>query len=976
MRLVIKNFRCYDHEEVDLGTDGTILLSGKSGSGKSSILMAINFCLYGEDRNNRFLTKIGKKGCCVELFDSTRSIYIKRVKSPRSLLVERGDSLTEPQRYHDDEAEAVIKDIFGAKFRICSYMEQNNFNSFISMSPTDKMKFLESVILGSHGIEALKGLVKDDIKKLCLESKNKTIEAESRKKVLELLPDLEVMGRPMKTTKTDQEVLEVLGKNLIVLEKREASTLEKLRVLMSSATSLGRDIEIKERYSESLIELEMDLSREVEDFRREFENSDMEDVLESLRVELRRDQDLEKYNSLCEEMKFLVLDPTLENFETEYSFREDIQSEILVLKDRIALGEVELKRREKDVDKNREKLKMKEKYRYCEDIDLSSQGDRLKKLEKSRITRRLREKLILIEEKIKVFVEEEEGGGDLESLIKSSSEELVSVEKKNDFYNRAFDLQESEEFKETDGDLLYDVLLNSKQEMRRILEDVKVRKNREILLKCPWCKKGIDFSNGEVHRVFDESEEHGDGGDEVSSIDSSNIISESWTPLFIDLLEKILDEYPHDVSLQNFDQEEAIERIDILKDKNKALRKLREEKERVLYRLQEERGDENEDEEMSEENEDEEMSEEELNREISNLEKKIEKISTDKRLLESLEGFTEEGLNILIERMTKDEKKLEEDREDLSWLEDHLDDFENFRKNEKIRERRDILKERMKKLDISDFDSETKTRGVEEIQTKMRLVEKKIANRKRLDDKIATIRSNIKEIGDPEFEKDIVDNKITDCRKTLAECKEKISSTTKKIENMRLYIKYLEEQRKREDILRGVIDVEEIVAEIDRNITDHEKYLTLIELAESKCISQIVDEINYIANEYLEAFFDGNVLVSLDLLKENKKGIVSSINYTIQKGDTSFNQITYLSGGETARVTMAFTLALSEIFDTPFVMLDETTSSLDEEIGSEVFSYIKSRLSQKLVIIVAHQVTKGVFDRIHVVGRSERVVEE
>ena len=73
--------------------------------------------------------------------------------------------------------------------------------------------------------------------------------------------------------------------------------------------------------------------------------------------------------------------------------------------------------------------------------------------------------------------------------------------------------------------------------------------------------------------------------------------------------------------------------------------------------------------------------------------------------------------------------------------------------------------------------------------------------------------------------------------------------------------------------------------------------------------------------------------------------------------------ITTLSGGELSRVILAYTLALSEIFNSPLILLDECTSSLDQELTSVVMESIKNNFSNKLVLCICHQVVSGNFDR-------------
>ena len=43
MKITLKNFRCYEDKTFDFGDNGLTLLSGGSGTGKTSLMMAIDF---------------------------------------------------------------------------------------------------------------------------------------------------------------------------------------------------------------------------------------------------------------------------------------------------------------------------------------------------------------------------------------------------------------------------------------------------------------------------------------------------------------------------------------------------------------------------------------------------------------------------------------------------------------------------------------------------------------------------------------------------------------------------------------------------------------------------------------------------------------------------------------------------------------------------------------------------------------------
>ena len=134
--------------------------------------------------------------------------------------------------------------------------------------------------------------------------------------------------------------------------------------------------------------------------------------------------------------------------------------------------------------------------------------------------------------------------------------------------------------------------------------------------------------------------------------------------------------------------------------------------------------------------------------------------------------------------------------------------------------------------------------------------------------------------------------------------------------------------------------------------------------AESIAITNTIDTINSYAQIYLDVFFSNHpihvrILPYKHTHKKIKHGIHTQIEY---KGmDIDMNM---LSGGELTRVILAYTLALSDLFNTPFVMLDECTASLDQDHTEDVFECIREQFNDKIAIIIAHQVVTGTFDNV------------
>ena len=137
--------------------------------------------------------------------------------------------------------------------------------------------------------------------------------------------------------------------------------------------------------------------------------------------------------------------------------------------------------------------------------------------------------------------------------------------------------------------------------------------------------------------------------------------------------------------------------------------------------------------------------------------------------------------------------------------------------------------------------------------------------------------------------------------------------------------------------------------------------------AESIAMINVIESINTHAQTYLELFFqDHPISVQLLPFKETKKSNKPQINLQIEYKSHEID-INTLSGGELSRVVLAFTLALAEMFSSPIILLDECTASLDQELTSEVIEAIRENCKGKLVLLICHQVVKGVFDKVIII---------
>lgn len=146
MKLQIKNFRCHENKTLTIPDKGLVLLSGASGSGKSSILNAIVHAFYGKIRKPY---TFGKNTCRVEL--EWKNLCIERINKPNRLIVKKENEL-----YEDQVAQNVIQDTFHMdyeQFLLSSYVSQKNTNSILSLSHLEQLEKIKTITMSgnSHG---------------------------------------------------------------------------------------------------------------------------------------------------------------------------------------------------------------------------------------------------------------------------------------------------------------------------------------------------------------------------------------------------------------------------------------------------------------------------------------------------------------------------------------------------------------------------------------------------------------------------------------------------------------------------------------------------------------------------------------------------------------------------------------------------------------------------------------------------------
>ncbi|MGL5962336.1 MAG: AAA family ATPase [Cetobacterium sp.] len=134
------------------------------------------------------------------------------------------------------------------------------------------------------------------------------------------------------------------------------------------------------------------------------------------------------------------------------------------------------------------------------------------------------------------------------------------------------------------------------------------------------------------------------------------------------------------------------------------------------------------------------------------------------------------------------------------------------------------------------------------------------------------------------------------------------------------------------------------------------KLQNIIKQAEKLAIEETIEQINLHVQLYLDYFLE-NVTVCLAF---DKDGTRLNVNVTQNNFESDLNN---LSGGELARVILAFTIALADMNNVKLLLLDECVSSLDQETTTSVIKTIQNNFTGQ-IICIAHQTTTGIFDHV------------
>ena len=383
-----------------------------------------------------------------------------------------------------------------------------------------------------------------------------------------------------------------------------------------------------------------------------------------------------------------------------------------------------------------------------------------------------------------------------------------------------------------------------------------------------------------------------------------------------------------------------------------------------------------------------------------------DKICKLKQHISRLQKIVRDEENKIERKITNESEidKISSTYEELPSLEEVRGDLEYLRNYQATQNELDKKKKSLEKdIKEGNFSSSyfTFKKGLEKMEIKLNSLHEKVGNNisETDEEELRELINNQKQKRDnicsAKKRQEETSNAITNCKKVMENASEthikdygSIKDTKELERNASIEEDNLQDleikRKKHEENLKGVeeweryqssledyrgweVKVEELEEEEKIAVKEHASATKLkdkILEAESMAMINIIDSINAHARVYLDCFFPVDpISVQLQTFKETKKSTKPQINIEIEyKGMES--DLNMLSGGELSRVVLAYTMALAEMFNTPLLLLDECTASLDQELSEIVFSAIKENFNGKMTLLIAHQVVTGSFDKI------------
>lgn len=252
---MLKNIRSYTNQTINL-SEGSTVLSGDIGSGKSSLLLAIEFALFGTSRPDLPAEALLRKGCingCVEL---TFELNHQEIIIRRNLRKDK-DGIKQISGHiinNNVKKELTAIELKAEIINLLGYPEEllnknkNYIFRYTVYTPQEEMK----LILQDNPEIRL-----DVLRKIFSVDKYKNVRDNLQIYLKELRTKIAILGTKLEPLDREKENLELVKKNKLKINESIQTTVPKIKEQQDKISFNNKEIELLESQQRTRRELEL-----------------------------------------------------------------------------------------------------------------------------------------------------------------------------------------------------------------------------------------------------------------------------------------------------------------------------------------------------------------------------------------------------------------------------------------------------------------------------------------------------------------------------------------------------------------------------------------------------------------------------------------------------------------------------------------------------------------------------------------------
>lgn len=244
-------------------------------------------------------------------------------------------------------------------------------------------------------------------------------------------------------------------------------------------------------------------------------------------------------------------------------------------------------------------------------------------------------------------------------------------------------------------------------------------------------------------------------------------------------------------------------------------------------------------------------------------------------------------------------------------------------------------------------------------------------NVKRLNDKIQNIRLSIQTISCLTKNKFNVCQQLKEveeqlaCMEPLPSKEDELANCNATIDNIQVILRTTIEEEKMYEKKQKIVSLHKDTVGKTKRVNDIVTIKDICKTVQSERIDESLYTINKVANEILKDIFNEPLSIEINATKETKQGKVKNeLALNIEHNGDTLSSLDELNVGHSARISMAISLALFQINQCPFLLMDEIFSPVDGEAIDISLNTMKNNLPKGRFCIITGLHYNGMYNNV------------